>query len=53
VASTDAGLNIYEHLFAWDRAAVLDAMNQAVSRLYAYELPGKDPSQSVHKDRWP
>jgi len=36
--------NIYGHLFAWDRAAVLDAMNQAVSRLYAYDLPGKDPS---------
>lgn len=29
--------NIYGHLFAWDRAAILDAMNQAVSRLYAYE----------------
>ena len=27
--------NIYGHLFAWDRAAILDAMNQAVSRLYA------------------
>ena len=30
--------NIYGHLFAWDRSAVLDAMNQAVSRLYAYEI---------------
>jgi hypothetical protein len=31
--------NIYGHLFAWDRAAILEAMNQAVSRLYAYEKP--------------
>ncbi len=31
--------NIYGHLFAQDRAAVLDAMNEAVSRLYAYEAP--------------
>jgi integrase len=29
--------NIYGHLFAQDRASILDAMNQAVSRLYAYE----------------
>ena len=29
--------NIYGHLFAQDRALILDAMNQAVSRLYAYE----------------
>jgi integrase len=29
--------NIYGHLFAQDRASVLEAMNQAVSRLYAYE----------------
>jgi integrase len=36
--------NIYGHLFAWDRAAVLAAMNQAVSRLYAYEKPGEDSS---------
>jgi integrase len=34
--------NIYGHLFAWDRTAVLDAMNQAVSRLYAYEKPGDE-----------
>jgi integrase len=31
--------NIYGHLFAQDRTSVLDAMNQAVSRLYAYEKP--------------
>ena len=29
--------NIYGHLFAQDRTAILDAMNQAVSRLRAYE----------------
>ena len=29
--------NIYGHLFAQDRALILDAMNQAVSRLYVYE----------------
>jgi hypothetical protein len=31
--------NIYGHLFAWDRTAILDAMNQAVSRLHANEKP--------------
>ena len=36
--------NIYGHLFAQDRALILDAINQAVSRLYAYESqdPGDD-----------
>jgi len=29
--------NIYGHLFAQDRTAILDALNQAVSRLHAYE----------------
>jgi integrase len=29
--------NIYGHLFAQDQAAILDALNQAVSRLYIYE----------------
>lgn len=29
--------NIYGHLFTQDRASILEAMNQAVSRLYAYE----------------
>ena len=29
--------NIYGHLFAQDRATILTAMNQAVSRLYACE----------------
>lgn len=30
--------NIYGHLFAQDRTAILDALNQAVSRLHAYEI---------------
>jgi integrase len=34
--------NIYGHLFAWDRSAILDAMNQAVSRLHAYERSDGD-----------
>jgi integrase len=29
--------NIYGHLFAQDRASILDALNQAVSRLHVYE----------------
>jgi integrase len=29
--------NIYGHLFAQDRAAILEAMNQAVSRLHVCE----------------
>jgi integrase len=29
--------NIYGHLFAQDRTSILDAMNQAVSRLHVYE----------------
>jgi integrase len=39
--------NIYGHLFAQDRASILEAMNQAVSRLYAYESlePGVDGSE--------
>ena len=37
--------NIYGHLFAQDRTAILDAMNQAVSRLHVYESVdnGKNP----------
>jgi len=31
--------NIYGHLFAQDRASVLDAMNQAVSRLCSARTP--------------
>jgi integrase len=29
--------NIYGHLFAQDRTIILETMNQAVTRLYAYE----------------
>jgi integrase len=32
--------NIYGHLFAQDQAEILGALNQAVSRLHAYESPG-------------
>ena len=43
--------NIYGHLFAQDRASVLDAMNAAVSRLHAYEAPdagtGQDEGQAA------
>jgi integrase len=31
--------NIYGHLFAQDRASILDALNPAVSRLHVYEAP--------------
>jgi len=34
--------NIYGHLFAQDRTVVLDALNQAVSRLHAYETNEPD-----------
>ena len=40
--------NIYGHLFAQDRALILDAMNQAVSRLYAYENEG--PGEGEDRD---
>ena len=42
-AKIETTKNIYGHLFAQDRALILDAMNQAVSRLYAYEseAPGE------------
>ena len=33
--------NIYGHLFAQDRALILDAMNQAVSRWLPAWLPGR------------
>ena len=36
------------HLFAQDRALILDAMNQAVSRLYAYE--NQDPGEDDEND---
>ncbi len=40
--------NIYGHLFAQDRASVLDAMNAAVSRLHAYETTEpSDESQAA------
>jgi hypothetical protein len=42
-AKIETTKNIYGHLFAADRAAILEAMNQAISRLYAYE---EDPGES-------
>jgi len=43
--------NIYGHLFAQDRAAVLHALNQAVSRLHAYE--SKDPDTTARAQPLP
>ena len=43
--------NIYGHLFAQDRAAVLHALNQAVSRLHAYE--SKDPDTAARAQPLP
>lgn len=37
--------NIYGHPFASDCAEILGAMNQAVSRLYAYEKPGDEADE--------
>jgi hypothetical protein len=37
--------NIYGHLFASGRAEILDAMNQAVSRVYAYEKLGDEANE--------
>jgi hypothetical protein len=34
--------NIYGHLWAQDRASILDSMNQAVSRLRVYD--GQEPT---------
>jgi ABC-type antimicrobial peptide transport system permease subunit len=39
--------NIYGHLFAQDRTAILDAMNQAVSRLHVYESDDNGKNQAV------
>jgi hypothetical protein len=41
--------NNYGHLFAQDRALILDAMNEAVSRLHAYENehPGEDEGENA------
>ena len=44
--------NIYGHLFAQDRAFILKAMNQAVSRLYVQEdSAGKPPEQAKRDPR--
>jgi hypothetical protein len=38
--------NIYGHLFAQDRASILDAMNQAVTRLHVYDSAA-DPEDTA------
>jgi integrase len=40
--------NIYGHLFAQDRPAILDAMNQAVSRLRVYESQERNAAGDGH-----
>ena len=47
-AAFETTKNIYGHLFAQDRALILDAMNQAVSRLYAYE--NEEPGEGEGND---
>ena len=42
VSKIETTKNIYGHLFAQDRAFVLKAINQAVSRLYVHEDTGED-----------
>ena len=39
--------NIYGHLFAQDRTAIVDAMNQVVSRLHVYEAADSDRNAAV------
>jgi len=39
--------NIYGHLFAQDRASILQAMNQAVTRLYVEEDPDDGASEAA------
>ena len=40
--------NIYGHLFAQDRTAILDAMNQAVSRLHVHESQEQNAAGGGH-----
>jgi len=40
--------NIYGHLFAQDRAAILDAMNQAASRPRVYESQERNAAGDGH-----
>lgn len=44
--------NIYGHLFATDRAAILQAMNQAVTRLYVEDVEAKTPGEYGSRG-WP
>jgi integrase len=40
--------NIYGHLLAQDRASILDAMNQAVSRLHVYDSQEPEEAGGGH-----
>lgn len=42
--------NIYGHLFAQDRASILAALNEPVSRLYAYEATGEGGGKPMRPD---
>jgi hypothetical protein len=47
-SKTETTKNIYGHLFATDREAILKAMNQAVTRLYVQEEDaGGDSTQGA------
>ncbi len=46
-AKIETTKNIYGHLFAQDRATILDALNEAVSRLHAYEETGDNGDEAV------
>jgi hypothetical protein len=42
--------NIYGHLFAQDRASILEGMNQAVSRLHVYDSQEPKTAGGGHAD---
>jgi integrase len=46
-AKIETTKNIYGHLFAQGQAAILDALNEAVSRLHAYEEAGDGGDEEV------
>jgi len=46
-AKIETTKNIYGHLFAQGQAAILDALNEAVSRLHAYEEAGDSGDEEV------
>jgi hypothetical protein len=46
-AKIETTKNIYGHLFAQGQAAIPDALNEAVSRLHAYEEAGDGGDEEV------